>query len=246
MNAPQVPFPVVLIFYYIYKKHQKGIDIFLSEEAQEQYNIYYDLSRTIIKDSVHKNIFINSICGKFPTQLIRLAGLLQNLHEAFDYVNSINNHRLQTIQQLESDQLLEKKLELNAEFVSNLDEHLNNNLNIVNLTYIHSAYKLLEYFNKTKLILSGFDTKFDFAETSIDVILVKIRDNDMSNNNESTNSVCQSQNLTKKIIQKILLDDKNIDTKMNTLNQSLKGKGARATLIRDIFNLLEHEGIDFL
>ena len=169
-----------------------------------------------------------------------------NKNEAFDYVNSINNHRLQTIQQLESDQLLEKKLELNAEFVSNLDEHLNNNLNIVNLTYIHSAYKLLEYFNKTKLILSGFDTKFDFAETSIDVILVKIRDNDMSNNNESTNSVCQSQNLTKKIIQKILLDDKNIDTKMNTLNQSLKGKGARATLIRDIFNLLEHEGIDFL
>ena len=89
MSSPDVPFPMELLFYYIFLKHKEGIDTTLTADAETKLYEYYDMSRRVIRDSVNKNIFVNSICGKFPTQLLILAGFLQNFHEAFENVKHI-------------------------------------------------------------------------------------------------------------------------------------------------------------
>ena len=80
--------------------------------------------------------------GKGPTQLLRLSGILQALHDAFDYVMNTST----------------EKFELTINFSNDLQVFLETNpLKIISIDNVNRAYKLLEYFNKHKLVLAGYE-----------------------------------------------------------------------------------------
>jgi hypothetical protein len=228
MKASEIPFGINLLFFFIFKKHKEGIEMSLSVDAERQFCDLYDQSRIIIRDSVKNNIFINSICGKFPTQLLRLSGLLQNYHEAFDYIVTLENP------------------ELNSNFVNDLDKHLHDNISsTVNLENILRAFNLLEYFIKTKLLLSGFD--FDSTDSLFD-ILAKIRDNVLKTIPEENVSVSLHTSLNTELMPKIvkwILLNAPMSTKLNEVNQRFKCRGSSSEYLYPIFELLQNEGIVF-
>ena len=80
--------------------------------------------------------------GKGPTQLLRLSGILQALHDAFDYVMNTST----------------EKFELTINFSNDLQVFLETNpLKTISIDNVNRAYKLLEYFNKHKLVLAGYE-----------------------------------------------------------------------------------------
>ena len=211
MSSPDVPFPMELLFYYIFLKHKEGIDTTLTADAETKLYEYYDMSRRVIRDSVNKNFFVNSICGKFPTQLLILAGFLQNFHEAFEYVKHT------------ADISKAEPPVLNSDFVEDLQNHLKTSqCREVDLDNINRAYTLSEYFTKTKLILSGFiETKqIDFVEFSIEEILITIRDSEVTTENAVKVEDKQMLSLTRKIISKILLNDNSCEAVLNSISQN--------------------------
>ena len=92
--------------------------------------------------------------------------------------------------------------ELNSNFVNDLDKDLHDNISsTVNLENILRAFNLLEYFIKTKLLLSGFD--FDSADSLYD-ILAKIRNNALKTISFENVSVSLHTSLNTELLQKIV------------------------------------------
>jgi hypothetical protein len=88
-----------------------------------------------------KSTYISALLGKSTSQLLRLAGIINDFYEAFDYVNKV----------------AKQKLNLTQDFAEDVEEYLKevNSFEISEQSMIR-GYNLLEYFNKTKLILSGY------------------------------------------------------------------------------------------
>lgn len=72
------------------------------------------------------------MCGKGPTQLIRLAAIIQTLHDAFEYA----------------------KKRKNEEMNKGIEDEINSTeyTCFINEENLDRAYKLLEFFNKNKFI----------------------------------------------------------------------------------------------
>lgn len=92
----------------------------------------------------------------------------------------------------------------------------------------------MDYFNKSKLILSGFVCN-DWSE-SIDIILSDLVNPTIMTEDEN---LAFEETLKSRIYQKLLISDQKTFN-LNTLNQSFKGRGSNKVFIHDIFRNLEN------
>ena len=222
---------LLCIFYYLYKLHESDHIFYqLSQEAHDEFCKFYDIFRSLIKNGRNKNTYITAVCGKAPSQLLRLAGILESLHSAFNYVFEVST---------------EKEV-VNQNFIMELEEHLKsfNIIMVVNKTSMERAYNLLEYFNKTKLILSGF--KYDNWEAPIAEIMETILNgSESTKTNEVTldkDFLTAVESVEKKMTQWILTKDRILFT-VNEINQVFKSRGSSALKVSDIFHRLREEGM---
>jgi hypothetical protein len=156
-----------------------------------------------------KQTFITAMIGKLPSQLLRLSGIIQMIHEAYDYtVKSSFQH-------------------LSQEFSFSLEDDLKNNSSLqkkISKDNIIRGYKLLTYFNKTKLVLAGFDTDWDLP---FDIIIENISLVTMSD-----------EKLIYKVC-KYILKSKKVQFDLSAIQQSLKGNGTKIGHVKRATTLLE-------
>jgi len=91
--------------------------------------------------------------GKVPTLLLRLSCILQAIHDAFAYIMSLDASERFTLNSV-------------------IEERLNNHFESQTQTQISSvnierAYLLLQYFNKNKLVLAGYEIDTNMEIESI-------------------------------------------------------------------------------
>lgn len=220
MNSENEEFSISLLLYYIYKKHDVNDAVYsLSTDANIVFNGYYDIYKKIIRDATIKNTFVNSMCGKAPTQLLRLTCILQALHEAFDFIHIYSGNK---------DVISEDFVEKVKSWIKEHDTFVITTINVIR------AKSLLDYFNKSKLILSGFVCN-DWSE-SIDIILSDLVNPTIMTEDEN---LAFEETLKSRIYQKLLISDQKTFN-LNTLNQSFKGRGSNKVFIHDIFRNLEN------
>ena len=166
-------------------------------------------------------LVFSAVCGKCPSQLLRLSGILQLLHDAFDFVKTL---------ELEN-------LVLNENFISLSQEYIKTQTNnLIDVENMDRAYNLLEFYNKNKLILAGY-TFFDW-QTEIHQIFLKLLENNKKK--ESTNSSLEN------IISKYILTSSFDEFKLNDINQKYKNKGCSAKFVREHFLKLNSQGFGVL
>ncbi len=87
-----------------------------------------------------KSTYISALLGKATSQLLRLAGIISEFYEAFEYVNKVAT----------------QKMDLDQDFAVGLEEYLKDlkSFEISEQSMIR-GYNMLEYFSKNKLILSS-------------------------------------------------------------------------------------------
>jgi hypothetical protein len=150
--------------------------------------------------------------GKLPSQLLRLSGIVQMIHEAYDYsVKSKFKH-------------------LSVQFSLQLDKDLENISSVqkkISKDNIIRGYKLLSYFNKTKLVLAGFDSDWDIP---FDTIIENLSSNDTNIQNE--------ENFKFLLIKYVLQSDES-KFDCSVLQQKHKHKGIKKNHVVKAMNLLE-------
>ncbi len=143
MEAPDAKCNLLLVYIYIKERHnQKGPSMFvLSEEANEEFNLYFDACQNLSRKASGRSSYLKAMLGKNPVHVLRLAGILEAFHEGFEFVMNNSN----------------EKLELTTEFTNQLETHIKSLPSDVTIGKMNMqrSFSLLEYFNKTKLILSG-------------------------------------------------------------------------------------------
>ena len=155
------------------------------------------------------------MCGKGPAQLLRLSAIIQTLHDAFDFVTT---HAL-----------AEKKIQ--ESFVKKVEKALETSNNcIISGENMIRAFNLLEFFNKNKMVLSGYTT--ENWSSALIVILAKIL--------RSTRAI---ETLEQQIVKFILLNEETSIT-ANKVNQ--KFSNATAEMVKTIFKTLADSNIGFL
>lgn len=101
------------------------------------------------------------MCGKGPAHLLRLSAILQCLHDGFNHVSVF----------------APVKKKIDAEFVENVEDMIAKGCDsIVSVENVKRAHALLEFFNKNKMILSGYlheDWSGDFKEILISLVKAK-------------------------------------------------------------------------
>jgi hypothetical protein len=179
--------------------------------------------------------------GKLPSQLLRLSAIIHNIHEAFNYVSTISS----------------EKKNLTPDFALRLEEHFKTiNSFTVSGENLVRGYNILEFFNKTKLVLAGFECG-DWELSIEDIFksflnpLESVQQHSMIlNNNQSIDTekgICKSVNLNnrkevkQKIMAHILLTNE-LEFNGNKLNQSFKGRGCRSDVISEVFKELSNHG----
>ena len=81
--------------------------------------------------------------GKVPTLLLRLSCILQTLHDSYDHIMNVD---------------ISLRFKLDKAFEDHLNNHLKRDIKLeICLKSVERAYKLLEYFNKNKLLLAGYN-----------------------------------------------------------------------------------------
>jgi hypothetical protein len=150
MAAPDADCNLLLVYIYIQERHNHSgpSNFVLSQEANEEFNEYFDNTQDLSRQASGKCAYLKAMLGKNPVHILRIAGILEAFHEGFDYV------------MLKS----KEKFELTVDYTTQLNEHIKSlpsNVLISRVNMQRSFY-LLEYFNKTKLILSG---EFKFKDS---------------------------------------------------------------------------------
>jgi len=114
--------------------------------------------------------------GKIPTLLLRLSLIMHSLHVAFEYVMVID---------------ISKRFKLNPQSDEDIVEYnsSNNQTEITGESVIR-AYKLLEFFNKNKLLLAGYDIDVELNIEEIFNILVSAQTEIQFTHNKETKVVC--------------------------------------------------------
>ncbi len=143
--------------------------------------------------------------GKVPTLLLRLSCILQALHDSFEHIMS---------------------LEPSQRFIldSKIEEHLSDYFKsqtqtIISSENIERAHQLLQYFNKNKLVLAGYD-----IETNIDIELTFDRlINELSTESDTTSSL-------ESLVIKEILESSNKKINMTSLNAKFSRKCTIAVL----------------
>lgn len=104
--------------------------------------------------------------GKIPKYLLRLSLIIQSLHDAFNYVMTMDSSR-------------RHKLDSNTdeEITAYVSDSIDKPSEITEESIIR-AYKLLSYFNKHKLILAGYS--FDLASDIEEIFNNLIKENNVS------------------------------------------------------------------
>lgn len=207
MSTEKNPCSLLLIFYYIKirNSNDKGFSqMELSPDAETIFNKYFDIFFDLGNQCYQLSTYIKAILGKASTHLLILAGILQAFDEGFHYVNNIS----------------EEKFSLNQKFKEDLIKNLSLIENKITISEdnIKRAYRLLEYFDKNKLILSGYeheDWSLPLSEI-IKGILSQIK-----NMKKDSSNSCNALKTLSLINKKILLSEKK-DHKVNELNQSFK------------------------
>ena len=139
------------------------------------------------------------MCGKGPTQLIRLAVIIQVIHDAFDYVKERHPGLVSITNEIESE-------------IENSEGEC-----IISVDNLNRAWSLLEWFNKNKLILSGFD--FNNWETTNINDIFKFLIGQLSFDQK-----IKQPSIANIIYSYVLLSEKT-EFKKNDINQALKHKG---------------------
>lgn len=153
-------------------------------------------------------MIISAVCGKGPTQLIRLAAIIQVLHDAFEFVKT----RYPGLQSMtkEIEQVMIKERKTCSISKENLER----------------AYFLLEFFNKNKLILSGFQYN-GWISTSLKQIFINL----IKFDNKKGTSIDI-------VLEHVLFSEKNF-FKKNEINQALKYRGINVKDIEIAFEKLK-------
>ena len=164
--------------------------------------------------------FLSGLFGKSSTMLLRLCGVLKALTRAIILI------------QTES----AEKLELDEKLVEKVDEYkkeyAKENPVLISTDIVNTAYKLLEYFNKTKLVLAGY-------EFAVNAPLKESMNEIHLEHKYTGNSGRESKTNLKVIIKRCLLYPGAQFTLKDLLN---KFRDVNKTTIRDAFkHLIEQE-----
>jgi hypothetical protein len=152
-------------------------------------------------------------------QLLRLSGILQSLHDAFEFVCTNDD----------------EKFELNERFDENLTKYLEDlpTDGVVSIENVNRAHFLLDYFNKTKLILSGYDSP-DWTESVFNILSNLIAD--LPEDNKSHVRTIE-QEVANKIFCKAELC-----VELNNINQNI-GKKVNIKIICKVAENLESQNL---
>jgi len=148
----------------------------------------------------------SAVCGKGPAHLLRLSAILQSLHDAFNCVT----------------RFAQDKKTVDEEFVQKVEEMLAKGYEPeISVENVKRAHVLLEFFNKNKMVLSGYqheDWSGDFKEILLSLAKAK-----------------PVVTLEQQIIKHILLSE---NQKINANEVNQKFTAAKADIIKTIFEKL--------
>ena len=148
----------------------------------------------------------SAVCGKGPAHLLRLSAILQSLHDAFNYVTIY----------------APDKKSVDEQFVEKVEEILARGYESdITVANVKRAYTLLEFFNKNKMVLSGYQHD-DWSRGLKEIFL-------------SLAKAKPAVTLEQQIIKHILLSE---SRKINANDLNQKFTAAKADIIKSIFDKL--------
>ena len=145
---------------------------------------------------------------------MRLSAILQALHDSFDFITKISK----------------EKFELNDNFSKELETYLHTNPHkIIFSENVERGYKLLEYFNKNKLTLAGYEID-DLSKDIKEIFFTLIEKTNTQGPKKPYISVC-----------KYVLSDESKILKLNDINQKI-GKTVNIKIVEEACKDMSQNG----